>query len=159
MTSQPTAPVIGPPLWLLAEVTYRCPLHCVFCYNPTQHAHLSNELSTAQWVDVMRQARALGGDVRIDGGLNVGAKAASSTLRIQGSASAEGLRAATELGVVTRLAQYATGTATFAATVGLRGGTPEVLVTSNLVGMALALPAPMAKAPWPRSARSSPTWC
>jgi PqqA peptide cyclase len=32
----------------------------VFCYNPTQHAHLSNELSTAQWVDVMRQARALG---------------------------------------------------------------------------------------------------
>jgi uncharacterized protein (TIGR02099 family) len=92
------------------------------------------------------QARALGGDVRIDGGLNVGAKAASSTLRIQGSASAEGLRAATELGVVTRLAQYATGTATFAATVGLRGGTPEVLVTSNLVGMALALPAPMAKA-------------
>ncbi|MDB5999616.1 MAG: pyrroloquinoline quinone biosynthesis protein PqqE, partial [Rhizobacter sp.] len=24
----------GPPLWLLAELTYRCPLHCVFCYNP-----------------------------------------------------------------------------------------------------------------------------
>jgi pyrroloquinoline quinone biosynthesis protein E len=50
----------GPPLWLLAELTYRCPLHCVFCYNPTQHARLRDELTTAQWVDVMRQARALG---------------------------------------------------------------------------------------------------
>lgn len=50
----------GPPLWLLAELTYRCPLHCVFCYNPTQHARIKDELSTAQWVDVMRQARALG---------------------------------------------------------------------------------------------------
>ena len=25
------------PLWLLAEVTYRCPLHCAFCYNPTDY--------------------------------------------------------------------------------------------------------------------------
>ncbi|WP_332741222.1 pyrroloquinoline quinone biosynthesis protein PqqE [Hydrogenophaga sp.] len=50
----------GPPLWLLAELTYQCPLHCVFCYNPTQHAHIRNELTTAQWVDVMRQARKLG---------------------------------------------------------------------------------------------------
>lgn len=50
----------GPPLWLLAELTYQCPLHCVFCYNPTQHARVTDELSTAQWVDVMRQARALG---------------------------------------------------------------------------------------------------
>ena len=50
----------SPPLWLLAELTYRCPLHCAFCYNPTQHALLREELGTAQWVDVMRQARALG---------------------------------------------------------------------------------------------------
>jgi len=49
-----------PPLWLLAELTYRCPLHCAFCYNPTQHARLREELSTEQWVDVMRQARGLG---------------------------------------------------------------------------------------------------
>ena len=28
----------GPPLWLLAELTYRCPLHCVFCYNPVDVA-------------------------------------------------------------------------------------------------------------------------
>jgi len=50
----------GPPLWLLAELTYKCPLHCVFCYNPTQHSRITNELSTAQWVDVMTQARQLG---------------------------------------------------------------------------------------------------
>ena len=51
---------IKPPLWLLAELTYRCPLHCIFCYNPTRYAHTGSELSTSEWVDVMRQARALG---------------------------------------------------------------------------------------------------
>lgn len=50
----------SPPLWLLAELTYRCPLHCVFCYNPTRYTQVNQELSTQQWVDVMRQARALG---------------------------------------------------------------------------------------------------
>ncbi len=51
---------VAPPLWLLAELTYRCPLHCVFCYNPVNYAANRDELSTAQWVDVMRQARAMG---------------------------------------------------------------------------------------------------
>jgi PqqA peptide cyclase len=51
---------IAPPLWLLAELTYRCPLHCAFCYNPVDYAHNRAELSTAQWIDVMRQARELG---------------------------------------------------------------------------------------------------
>ena len=49
-----------PPLWLLAELTYRCPLHCVFCYNPVDYAGDRNELTTAQWADVMQQARKLG---------------------------------------------------------------------------------------------------
>ena len=56
----PPTPEVGLPLWLLAELTYRCPLHCVFCYNPTRHAQVTNELTTAQWVDVMAQARTLG---------------------------------------------------------------------------------------------------
>jgi pyrroloquinoline quinone biosynthesis protein E len=56
----PATAAITPPLWLLAELTYRCPLHCVFCYNPVNYAENRNELSTAQWVDVMRQARKLG---------------------------------------------------------------------------------------------------
>jgi pyrroloquinoline quinone biosynthesis protein E len=55
-----TTAAIAPPLWLLAELTYRCPLHCVFCYNPVNYAENRNELTTAQWVDVMRQARKLG---------------------------------------------------------------------------------------------------
>nr|NDG07104.1 pyrroloquinoline quinone biosynthesis protein PqqE [Oxalobacteraceae bacterium] len=37
---------IAPPLWLLAEITYRCPLHCVFCYNPLNYAANKKELST-----------------------------------------------------------------------------------------------------------------
>jgi pyrroloquinoline quinone biosynthesis protein E len=53
-------PAIAPPLWLLAELTYRCPLHCPFCYNPVDYARDRTELSTEQWFDVMRQARRLG---------------------------------------------------------------------------------------------------
>ena len=51
---------IAPPLWLLAEVTYRCPLHCVFCYNPVNYAANKKELTTDEWKDVLRQARKLG---------------------------------------------------------------------------------------------------
>ena len=51
---------IAPPLWLLAELTYRCPLHCAFCYNPVNYADHSNELTTDEWLGVFRQARALG---------------------------------------------------------------------------------------------------
>ncbi len=50
----------GPPHWLLAELTYRCPLHCVFCSNPLDYARIRDELDTATWVTVMQQARALG---------------------------------------------------------------------------------------------------
>ena len=51
---------IGPPLWLLAELTYRCPLHCVFCYNPVDFARDETELSTDDWLRVLGEARALG---------------------------------------------------------------------------------------------------
>ena len=50
----------GPPLWLLLELTYRCPLHCVFCYNPTDFARSSAELCADDWIRVLREARALG---------------------------------------------------------------------------------------------------
>jgi pyrroloquinoline quinone biosynthesis protein E len=50
----------GPPLWLLLELTYRCPLHCAFCYNPTDFARSAAELDTADWLRVLREARALG---------------------------------------------------------------------------------------------------
>jgi PqqA peptide cyclase len=49
------------PLWLLAEITYRCPLHCAFCYNPTNYAdYTKNELGTEEWIKVLRDARKLG---------------------------------------------------------------------------------------------------
>lgn len=58
---QPTPPAPpGPPLWLLAEVTYRCPLHCAFCYNPVDYARHGDELGTEDWLRVLREARALG---------------------------------------------------------------------------------------------------
>ena len=59
-SSTPTQP--GPPLWLLAELTYRCPLHCVFCYNPVNFAKtgVEAELSTDDWLRVLREARAAG---------------------------------------------------------------------------------------------------
>jgi pyrroloquinoline quinone biosynthesis protein E len=50
----------GPPLWLLAELTYRCPLHCVYCSNPLDFARFEDELSTDEWIRVFREARALG---------------------------------------------------------------------------------------------------
>lgn len=101
------------------------------------------------------QARSLGGDVKIDGGLttqsntpaNATAKpTAPPVLRMQGTATGEGLRQARELGFAARLAQYANGSAAYTATLGLRGRVPELSVSSNLAGMALTLPAPFAKA-------------
>jgi pyrroloquinoline quinone biosynthesis protein E len=50
----------GNPLWLLAEVTYKCPLHCVFCYNPVDYTRYGEELSTDDWLRVLRQGRELG---------------------------------------------------------------------------------------------------
>jgi len=50
----------GPPMWLLFELTYRCPLHCVFCYNPVEFERVKDELTTADWVRVLREARELG---------------------------------------------------------------------------------------------------
>lgn len=50
----------SPPLWLLAELTYRCPLHCVYCSNPVDYTAYPEELSTEEWLRVLRQGRELG---------------------------------------------------------------------------------------------------
>ncbi|MCQ4347621.1 pyrroloquinoline quinone biosynthesis protein PqqE [Pseudomonas stutzeri] len=52
--------VPGPPLWLLAELTYRCPLQCPYCSNPLDFVRHQEELTTEQWIEVFRQARELG---------------------------------------------------------------------------------------------------
>ncbi|HSP57708.1 MAG TPA: pyrroloquinoline quinone biosynthesis protein PqqE [Halomonas sp.] len=50
----------GAPLWLLAELTYRCPLQCSYCSNPLDFAAVKEELDTAEWIDTLTQARAMG---------------------------------------------------------------------------------------------------
>ena len=52
--------VTNKPLWLLAELTYRCPLQCPYCSNPIEIARYKGELSTGQWVSVLQQARKMG---------------------------------------------------------------------------------------------------
>ena len=59
MSAQSSA-AVRPPLWLLAELTYRCPLHCVFCSNPVDYARHGDELDTAHWKRILAEARALG---------------------------------------------------------------------------------------------------
>jgi PqqA peptide cyclase len=50
--------VIPPPKALIAEITHRCPLHCVYCSNPLEMGKV--ELSTDTWKRVIAQAAALG---------------------------------------------------------------------------------------------------
>ena len=51
---------IGKPLWLLAELTYRCPLQCPYCSNPLDFAQHKNELDTEGWLRILREARKMG---------------------------------------------------------------------------------------------------
>jgi pyrroloquinoline quinone biosynthesis protein E len=53
-TAVPTA------LALIAELTHRCPLHCVYCSNPLEMKHRVDELSTEVWSRVFREAAAAG---------------------------------------------------------------------------------------------------
>lgn len=48
------------PIGLLAELTHRCPLQCPYCSNPLELDRVNQELTTAEWQDVMRQAADLG---------------------------------------------------------------------------------------------------
>ncbi len=56
----PPKPAVKAPLWLLAELTYRCPLQCPYCSNPLDFAQQEKELTTAQWIKVFEQAREMG---------------------------------------------------------------------------------------------------
>ncbi len=49
-----------PPMALLAELTYRCPLRCAYCSNPTDWASYAPELDTEAWRRVAREAAELG---------------------------------------------------------------------------------------------------
>jgi pyrroloquinoline quinone biosynthesis protein E len=51
--------MIPRPYALLAELTYRCPLHCPYCSNPTTLRD-GRELTTNEWRDVIAAAAKLG---------------------------------------------------------------------------------------------------
>jgi len=53
-------PTPSNPLALIAEVTHRCPLHCVYCSNPMQLAGTTEELLTEEWASVFQQCGKLG---------------------------------------------------------------------------------------------------
>jgi pyrroloquinoline quinone biosynthesis protein E len=48
------------PLALIAELTHRCPLHCVYCSNPQELQTREMELSTSDWSRVFQEAANLG---------------------------------------------------------------------------------------------------
>src|ERR1700720_2384784 len=49
-----------PALALIAELTHRCPLHCVYCSNPLELMPGADELSTEVWARVFREAAEAG---------------------------------------------------------------------------------------------------
>ena len=48
------------PYTLVAELTYKCPLRCVYCSNPLDYGRHATELDTATWLRVFRDAEELG---------------------------------------------------------------------------------------------------
>lgn len=96
------------------------------------------------------QAQALGGNVRLEGGMRALAANAPATesavqLRAQGTATAEGLQQTPQLGMLAQLARRATGSTPYTMALAFRRGVPELQVSTSLQGMALELPAPLGK--------------
>ena len=92
------------------------------------------------------QARALGGAIRVEGSGRFGGAAQELNFRVQGTATADGLRAAREVDWLARLAANTTGSTPYALNFSVRDGATEFLVTSTLQGLALQLPPPLSKA-------------
>jgi len=100
------------------------------------------EFSQKGFAVIGASARVLGGDASFEGG-----QQGDGSLRFsgQGTATADGLRRAGELGGLARAAAALNGQAGYRANLVFTHGLPELTVTSNLVGMALDLPAPLRK--------------
>ena len=94
------------------------------------------------------QARLLGGPAWLEGGLRPApGQSAEQTLqlRAEGSVSAEGLQQYAAAAGMAALARQVTGSTAYSATLGWRGGHPELSVNSSLQGLGLNLPAPLGK--------------
>jgi PqqA peptide cyclase len=49
-----------PPIGMLAELTHRCPLQCVYCSNPVELLKANREMPTESWIALFEQAADLG---------------------------------------------------------------------------------------------------
>jgi uncharacterized protein (TIGR02099 family) len=87
-------------------------------------------------------ARVLGGDATFDGGTQP-----DGSLRFsgQGTATADGLRRAPEMGALSRLAASLSGQTPYRVRLAFPHGRPDIDVTSSLLGMASDLPPPLRK--------------
>ncbi|NIM39776.1 MAG: TIGR02099 family protein [Hydrogenophaga sp.] len=98
------------------------------------------------------RSQVLGGELLFDGSLRSEAPGRTvARFRGSGTASAAGLREG-GFGPVSNLFAHASGSARYNATLGFRGGAPELRIDSSLQGLALSLPAPLSKpaeAAWP----------
>ena len=89
----------------------------------------------------------LGGDIAFEGGSSAGLSGGDSQrFSGRGTVTAEALRQAPELGTLARMAAALSGQTQYRATLTFVNGRPQISVASNLVGVAIDLPAPLAKA-------------
>lgn len=88
------------------------------------------------------KAQFLGGELTLDGGTRPDG---STLLNAAGTFTAEGLRRETALGLLATLAGRASGSARYDGVLQVRAGQPELAITTNLQGLALSLPPPLAK--------------
>lgn len=58
--SGPVLDGLGLPLWLVLELTYKCPLKCPWCNNPVDFERYSRELTTEEWKRVLHEGRRMG---------------------------------------------------------------------------------------------------
>ncbi|MEN9538002.1 MAG: hypothetical protein RLZZ126_237, partial [Pseudomonadota bacterium] len=98
------------------------------------------------------QGRMFGGDIVLNGGTDPAAGGQGGgafpplLIRASGRMTAEALRQSRDWAPLAGVAQFADGAADYQAVYGLRNGQSDLVVTSNLVGMALKLPHPLGKA-------------
>lgn len=57
---KPDNKTISPPLWILLELTHKCPLECTYCYNQLDFANTKDSMTKDDWFRVMEEARAMG---------------------------------------------------------------------------------------------------
>lgn len=51
---------IKAPLWMLLELTHKCPLECPYCYNQLDFAKIDDKMQKEDWLRVMEEAREMG---------------------------------------------------------------------------------------------------